>query len=170
MHQEEIALWVQVGAVVVAVGASVVALVVSALDRRNARRIAAEDRRMALLQGKLMFELEALLRLSQNLRRGGHTDTDVSKDMGAEAGALIGALGAGRLPRNWDKRVAQTPDELRQFVEDEAQEDWLRRAVEAQLALMAVSDELRALIHAEAVAAPERPRGLLRRRKAPAQC
>lgn len=156
MTKEEIALWVQVGAVLVAVGASVVALIVSALDRRNARKIAAADRRTALLQGKLMFELEMLTRLSQNLRRGGHVDTNVSKDMGAEAGALIGAIGEERLPKNWDKRVAQTKEELREYVADETQEDWQRRAVEAQLALMAVSEELHELIQTEAGAASNR--------------
>jgi hypothetical protein len=157
MTNVDIALWVQVAAVLAAVGAAIVALVISRQDRENARKIAAEDRRTALLQGKLMFELEALLRLSQNLRRGGHEDTGISKDMGAEAGALIGAIGPERLPTNWDKRVAQTPEELRAFVQDETKQDWLRRAVEAQLALMAVSEELRVLIHAEEEAASEGP-------------
>lgn len=156
MTTEEIALWVQVAAVVAAVGAAIVALVISRQDRENARKIAAEDRRAALLQGKLMFELEALLRLSQNLRRGGHTDPVIVQDMGAEAAALIGAIGAERLPMNWDSRVAKTPEELRQFVDDETKKDWIRRSVEAQLALMAVSEELRDLIHAEAAAASER--------------
>lgn len=45
MSTEEIAVWVLAGAVVVAAGASIMALIVSALDRRNSRRIAADDGR-----------------------------------------------------------------------------------------------------------------------------
>ena len=148
MDTNEVTLWVQAGAVVVAVAASVVALVVSALDRRNSSRIAAEDRRAALEHGQLMFEQEALLRLLQNLRRGGHSDTTVSKDMGAEAGALISVVGPERLPRNWAKRVAQTDDELLAYVDDEEQPEWQRRAVEAHIALNDVTREIRERIAA----------------------
>lgn len=145
MTKEDIALWVQVAAVIVAIGASVVALIVSALDRRNTRKIAAADRLMALRHGRLTFEMEALLRLSQNLQRGGSNDTQKSRDMGAEAGAIVGAIGPERLPQNWEKRIEKTEEELRAFVADEANEDWLRRAVEAQLALMEVTEEIRQL-------------------------
>lgn len=151
MDTNEVTLWVQAGAVVVAVAASVVALVVSALDRRNSRRIAAEDRRAALEHGQLMFEQEALLRLLQNLRRGRHSDTAVSRDMGAEAGALISALGPGRLPHSWAKRVAQTDDELFAYIDDEEQPEWQRRAVEAHIALNDVTREIRARIAAKDV-------------------
>lgn len=151
MDTNEVTLWVQAGAVVVAVAASVVALAVSALDRRNSRRIAAEDRGAALEHGQLMFEQEALLRLLQNLRRGGHSDTAVSRDMGAEAGALISALGPDRLPHNWAKRVAQTDDELFAYIDDEEQPEWQRRAVEAHIALNDVTREIRARIAAKDV-------------------
>ncbi|KNH15720.1 hypothetical protein ACU18_16135 [Arthrobacter sp. ZBG10] len=77
MTKEEIALWVQVAAVVAAVVAAIIALVISALDRRNARQIAAEDRRIALEHDQLLFEQSELLRLLQNLRRGSHTDADL---------------------------------------------------------------------------------------------
>lgn len=107
-YNEGFTLWVQAGAVVVAIGASVVARIISALDRKNSRQIATEDRRTALEHGQLLFEQQALLRLLQNLKRGGHTDSAISKDMGAEAGAIIGALGPERLPMNWDKQVAKT--------------------------------------------------------------
>ena len=143
MTKEEVALWVQVAAVVAAVAAAIVALVISALDRRNARGIAAEDRRAALEHSQLMFEQTALLRLLQNLRRGGHTDSAISKDMGAEAGAIIGAIGPERLPRNWEARIAKTDAELRDFIEDEKEPEWLRRSVEAQVALNEVSQEIR---------------------------
>lgn len=145
MTQNDIALWIQVAAVIVAIGASVVALIVSALDRKTARKIAAADRLMAIRHGRLTFEMEALLRLTQNLRRGGSDDTQKSRDMGAEAGAIIGAIGPERLPRNWENRIEKTEEELRAFVADESKEDWLRRAVEAQLALMEVTEEIRQL-------------------------
>lgn len=145
MTQADIALWVQVAAVIVAIGASGVALIVSALDRKNARKIAAEDRLMAIRHGRLTFEMEALIRLSLNLQRGGSNDVQKSRDRGAEAGAIIGAIGPERLPHNWEKRIEKTEEELRAFVADESKEDWLRRAVEAQLALMEVTEEIRQL-------------------------
>lgn len=143
MTKEEIALWVQVAAVVAAVVAAIIALIISALDRRNARQIAAEDRRIALEHDQLLFEQSELLRLLQNLRRGGHTDADKIKDMGAEAGAIIGAIGPERLPRNWEARIAQTDEELREFMDDASQPEWLRRSVEAQVALNEVTQEIR---------------------------
>ncbi|MCB5282724.1 MULTISPECIES: hypothetical protein [unclassified Arthrobacter] len=143
MTKEEIALWVQVAAVVAAVGASIVALVVSALDRRNARRIADEDRRAALKQAHLMFELETLLKLTKNLSRGGHSDTAISRDMGAEAGALIGALGPDRVPRSWESLVDRTPEEIQAKLEDGETAEWLKKSIEAQLALTEVAEEIR---------------------------
>ncbi len=80
-------------AVVVAVGASLVALFVSWRERVNARKIAAEDRRVALEQAKLMFDLEQLLRLLENGNRGGSTDALERARLGAEALSLIGLLG-----------------------------------------------------------------------------
>lgn len=148
MDINEVTLLVQAGAVVVAVAASVVALVVSALDRRNSRLIAAEDRRAALEHGQLMFEQESLLKLLQNLRRGGHSDSTVSKDMGAEAGALISVMGPERLSRNWAKRVAQTDAELLAYVDDNEQPEWQRRAAEAHIALNDVTREIRERITA----------------------
>lgn len=143
MTKEEIALWVQVAAVLAAVGAAIVALVVSALDRRNSRRIAEEDRRAALRHAHLMFELEALLRLTQNLTRGGHSDKTISRDMGAEASALVGALGAERVPRSWKALVNKTPEEIDATVEDAETPDWLKKSIESHLALTAVAEEIR---------------------------
>ncbi|QDG68367.1 MULTISPECIES: hypothetical protein [unclassified Pseudarthrobacter] len=143
MTKEEIALWVQVAAVLAAVAAAIVALIVSALDRRNSRRIAGEDRRAALKQAHLMFELETLLRLKQNLGRGGHSDSTISSDMGAEAAALVGALGPGRVPRSWKFLVDSKPEEIAKSVEDPATPEWLKKSIEAHLALSAVADEIR---------------------------
>ncbi|MCC3295562.1 hypothetical protein LJ756_13125 [Arthrobacter sp. zg-Y411] len=143
MNQETIALWVQLAAVVAAVGASIVALVVSALDRRNARQIAAADRKEALHQAHLMFEMELLTRLTQNLRRAGHSDSTISKDMGAEAASLIGAIGPERLPRNWRSRVGDfsIPD-LHRELQDESKPEWIRNSIEAQIALAQVTEEV----------------------------
>lgn len=152
---DELALWVQVAAVLAAVGAAIAALVVSALDRRNARRIAAKDRAVGVRQSHLLFQLESLLRLEGNLRRGGSNDEQKRRDMGAEAAALIGAIGPGRLPMNWANRIGKDDDELREFVEDESNLDWLRRSVEAQRALNAVVAELRELQESELKAAED---------------
>ena len=152
MTTEEITLWVQAAAVVVAVGASIVALIVSALDRRNARSIAAKDRELAVRHAKLMFELESLLRLGQIRRRGGHVDKEKSKDMGAEAAALVGALGAERLPKNWLGAVERDDAGLRAFLDDESNEEWQRKAVEVQLALNAVTAEMQELLRGQKAA------------------
>lgn len=150
MTTEDLTLWIQAAAVVAAVGAAIVALIVSALDRRNARAIAAKDRAVNIKQAKLMFELEALLKLGQNLRRGGHIDKVISKDMAAEAGALIGAIGEKRLPRNWDKGVQKDDNGLIEYMNDESTPEWKRDSVEVQLALNAVSEELGRLIAEQA--------------------
>lgn len=145
MTQEKLALWVQVAAVVAAVGASLVALAISAMDRRNSRRIADEDRRAALRQAHLMFELEALVKLSQNLSRGGHTDQSIVMDIAAERAALVGALGSERVPRSWATHVEETPEELRAMIVDESTDFVLAHSIEAHLALTEVADEIRRL-------------------------
>ena len=89
---------IQIAAVVVAVGASLVALSIASMDRRNAIKIAQDDRRAAIDQARLLAELEAAIRLSVLEARGGHTDPVVSKDMGAETLALVSMLGPDRVP------------------------------------------------------------------------
>lgn len=143
MTKEEVALWVQVAAVVAAVVAATIALVVSALDRRNARRIADEDRRAALRQAHMMFELQALLRLAQNTSRGGHSDTNISKDMGAEWAALVGALGPDRVPISWAKLVDLPPEGVKAKLTDDGTPEWLKKSIEAHMALAAVAEEIR---------------------------
>jgi hypothetical protein len=143
MTKEEIALWVQVAAVVAAVLAAIVALIVSALDRRNSRRIADDDRRAALKQAHMMFELQALLKLAQNKNRGGHTDSNIAKDMGAEWAGLVGALGPDRVPRNWAKLVDSTPEEIEAMLADDNTAVEHKESVEAHLALAAVAEQIR---------------------------
>lgn len=147
MTTEEVTLWIQAGAVVVAVGASIVALVVSWRDRVNARNIAAKDRRAALAQAKLMFDLEALLRLLENQNRGGSTDRLETQRLGAEALSLIGLLGRDRLPRLWDRRVERDDDGLRELFEDEHFPEFKKDAVEVQLAVNEVVREIREIVN-----------------------
>lgn len=146
MLTEELAAWAQVAAARAAVAAAIVALVISFFDRRSARKIAEEDRRMALKQSKLMFELDALTRLSQNLSRGGHTDRQAQEDMGAEAAALTGAIGPEKLPRNWEFHREVSRNELAKLVDDETKPKFMRLAAEAQMALHTVTEELHDLI------------------------
>jgi hypothetical protein len=133
---------IQVTAVLAAVAAAIVALVVSALDRRNARRIADADRASSLRHAHLMFELEALTRLSQNLNRGGTTDPLERARMGAEALTLVGVLSPARLPELWERKVGDD-DRLRAAFNDTEMPDYKKEALETQLAISAVLREIR---------------------------
>lgn len=136
---------IQVIAIIVAVGASIVALVIAYQDRRSAIAIAETDRRIAIDQARLLSDLEAATRLSILEARGGHTDSAVAKDMGAETLALIARLGPDRVPRMWQRRVAKSDQELRAFIEDESEPEFLRDAVEAERAVQDILGDLRAL-------------------------
>ena len=139
--------WIQTAAVLVAVGASVVALIVSWRDRMNARKIAAADRAAALAQAKLMFDMEALLRLLENQNRGGSTDDLERKRLGAEAMALVGLTGPERLPTLWKRRIGHDDEELREKLSDGSDSpDFIKWAIEVQLALNKVVDEIRQVV------------------------
>lgn len=145
---ETLSLWIQTLVAVAAVAAAIIALIVSAKDRENARTIAAGDRRAALEHAKLMFDLEALLRLSRNIERAGHVDVDVSKDMGAEAAALLNLIGPDRLPRTWADKRGSTLDEARVYMDDPTTPPYKRHAVEVHLELARVAERIRGLIDA----------------------
>lgn len=153
--------WIQLGAVLAAVGASIVALLVSYWDRKGAQAIAAEDRKAAALvaaedrrasleQSKLMFDLEALLRLLENLNRGGSTDPQESQRMGAEALSLIGLLGPDLLPRQWKHRVNDDSAGLAGFLEDPECEQWRKNSIEAQIAVNTVTEQIRQIVNRQA--------------------
>lgn len=133
---------IQIAAVLAAIAASIVALLISALDRRNARRIADADRASALRHSHLMFELDALTRLSQNLNRGGSTDALERAQMGAEALTLVGVLSPERVPELWERKVGND-DRLRAAFNDPEMPDYKKEALEAQLAISAVLREIR---------------------------
>ncbi len=111
----------------------------------NARKIATDDRRAALAQAKLMFDLEALLRLLENQNRGGSTDDLEQKRLGAEAMALVGLIGQERLPRLWQRRIGEDDDGLRAKLTDDEKTtpEFLKWAIEVQLALNEVVEEIR---------------------------
>lgn len=150
MKSEDLANLVQLAGVTVAV----VALVVGALDRRNAKRIAEEDRRhtervaeedrrAATRQAWLMFELESALRLAENQRRGGSSDPEEASRLGTEAGVLVGLLGKERVPHLAKELNPETEEELRTYMARDDTPEWKRRAVEAHLAAVAIAEELR---------------------------
>ncbi|HXH36903.1 MAG TPA: hypothetical protein VNJ54_21180 [Plantibacter sp.] len=148
MSSDDISNLIQTLAVLAAVGAAIVALVISAKDRRNARQIAADDRREALRQAHLLFELEHLVRLSQNNNRGGSTDPIERKQLGAEALTMIGALGETRVPSQWNRRVGND-EKLQAAMTDAAMPEFKKDALETQLAVNAVLREIRASIGRE---------------------
>lgn len=150
--------WIQVGAVLAAVGASIIALVVSARDRKSAQKIAegdrasaaaiaAQDRREALRQAHLIFELEALTRLLENLNRGGSSNKDESSKMGAEALTLVGVIGAERLPHLWEETAADDAA-LQTHFDDPEWPQYKKDAIEVQLAVNALRREIRAVLNA----------------------
>jgi hypothetical protein len=146
MKQEELALWIQVAAVVAALGAAVVALVVSAKDRKHSRLIAEEDRKAALLQAKLLLDLEALMRLLENRNRGGSSDRQESARLGAEALSLVGLIGRERIPRQWSRQVSDSDEALREYFDDPDLPAYKKDAIEAQLAVNGVLAEIKALL------------------------
>jgi hypothetical protein len=120
-----------------AVATSVLALVLGELDRRNARRIAAADRRFQ----RLARENELLQRLLENYNRGGSSDPAESQRMGSEALTLIGSIGEDRLPGFWESHVS-SDEVLTALLDDETMPDWKKDAIRVQLALNASRREL----------------------------
>ncbi|MFK3833770.1 hypothetical protein [Microbacterium sp. NPDC087868] len=153
MSSQDIGNLIQIAVVLAAVGAAVVALIVSAKDRKNAQKIAeddrsaaaavaAEDRREALRQAHLMFELETLTRLLENLNKGGSSDREESKRLGSEALTLIGALGRERIPKLWDERVGDDA-KLQGLLGADDVPAYRKPAIETQLAVNEVLREIR---------------------------
>lgn len=136
--------WTQLAAVIAAVGASIVALGISAADRRNARLIADADRVAALKHSNLLFEQAQLLRLLENARRGGSTDPLERARLGGEAAGIIGLIGPERLPRNWANRITSAEDpSLDEHLDDATAPEWQKNAIEVQRALDEVTAEIR---------------------------
>lgn len=126
---------VQTFAVIAAVAGLLVALRIAKDDRREAARVAAEDRAAARREAERRHRLDLLIRLSVNLEQGGHTDPSERKRMGAESGALITALGPDVLPRAWAARGSLEDAKALQESTPLEQRDWRHRADEVAIAL-----------------------------------
>lgn len=136
--------WSAIAAVVAAVATAIVAVITGIVDRRSA---AGSPRRTAARARDRLGSCSSGRRRSvsrSTLARGGHTDPVIRKDMGAEALALIALLGPEPDPKLWADRVGKSDEELRAFVADESNAEFLRNAVEAERAMNGIAPELRA--------------------------
>jgi hypothetical protein len=131
---------IQLVVAVAAVGAAIIALVISAKDRQNAREIARADRKIAMLTR----ELDLALRLTENRAYGGSSDKLVRERLGSEALALVGILGKERVPKQWARKVELDDDGLRGVMNDSTTVQWVQDKIEAQLAVSAISNEIAA--------------------------
>lgn len=141
-----ISIWTQSAVAIAAVAAAIIALAVSHKERATMRTIAAEDRIAALEQAKLMFDLDVLLRLSHNIERAGHVDPTISKDMGAEARALLNVLGPDRLPQTWEDKRKNTLAEACEYAQREDTPAYKRHAIEVHLELDRVARRIEQLV------------------------
>lgn len=133
---------IQTVAVIVALGAAIVALVLSAKDRATAREIAANERE----QAKLLFEMEQLLRLLENRNRGGSSDKQEASRLGSEALTLVGMLGPDLLPVQWARQVEKDDEGLRAVAAEPDFPEYKKDAIEVQLAVNTTMRRLRELI------------------------
>lgn len=132
--------WIQLAAVLVGVGASIVALVIATLDRRTQLQIA----RASSEQNRLALELEYAIRLSANRNRGGSTDPEESKRLGAEAMALVGVIGPRWVPIQYQHAMAgMTPDQIAaKHAGDPETPEWMKWRTESTVAVQAIMDQM----------------------------
>lgn len=136
--------WIQVAAVLAAVGASSTALRIATKDRHEQRELARRDRE----QTRLALELDYALRLSENLNHGGSTDPTETKRLGAEAMALGGVLGEQWVPIYYrhlmdGRSVAEL--EALPAQPDSEMPDWVAWRNEATVAVQRIGERLRKL-------------------------
>lgn len=130
-----IADWVQTAAVLVSLFAALSALWIASRDRRSAARLASLQR-----------QLDAAVRLAANLAQGGTSDAATAGQlerarMGAEALVLAGILGPERVPGYWAMKEMDEGT-LRATLADPETDEFLRGAIEAQLAVNAILREI----------------------------
>ena len=134
--------WIQVLIATVAVGASIVALVIAQKDRQTQLKIA----RMNREHSRLILELDYVVRLSANRNRGGSTDERERKQMGAEALALAGVVGERWVPKQWeDATDGKSLEEMKAILEKgETAEhpEWVLRKIETFLGMQGILDQL----------------------------
>jgi hypothetical protein len=110
------------------------ALKIAVTGNRAADRRAEADRAAVRHAAQHRLEVELLLRLAENLTRGGAQNPQEVARMGAEARALIAALGPERVPLSYEEYAAST-DKLRTTMADTSEPLWLRQSIEALLEL-----------------------------------
>lgn len=130
---------IQLIAVLVAVAASIIALLIATVDRKTQLRIADKDR----AQARLAVELEYAVRLSANRNMGGSSDPAESKRLGAEAMALAVVVGRRWVPRQYDYVMeGRTPAEIQAAFDNPASPDWVKWRNEAAVGVQAIVDEM----------------------------
>lgn len=130
---------IQIVAVLVAVAASVVALVIATLDRKTQMRIAEKDR----AQARLAVELEYAVRLSTNRNMGGSTDPAETRRLGAEAMALAVVVGKRWVPRQYDYVTeGRTPEQIAAMFDNDESPQWVKWRNEAAVGVQAIVDEM----------------------------
>ena len=125
---------VQIVAVCVTTLSVVMALAIAVSGNRAADRRAEADRAAGRQAAQHRLEVELLLRLAENLTRGGAKDSQEVARLGAEARALTAALGPGRVPMSYAE-YAESADKLRAVMADTSEPLWLRQSLEALLEL-----------------------------------
>jgi hypothetical protein len=134
---------VQIIAVCVTAVSVVVALAIAVYGNRAADRRAQADRTAGRQAAQHRLEVELLLQLAENLTRGGAQDRQEVARMGAEARALVAALGPQRVPMSYAE-FAESTDSLRAAMADGSEPLWLRQSIEALLELQRVAAANRA--------------------------
>lgn len=130
---------IQLLAVLVAVGASVVAIIIATQDRKTQLRIARQDRE----QARLALELEYAIRLSANRNMGGSTDPAETKRLGAEALALIGVVGKRWVPEQYAHIMnGHTPESLAAAHANDGTPQWIKWRTESTLAVQRIVAEM----------------------------
>jgi hypothetical protein len=86
-----------------------------------------------------------LVRLLENRNAGGSSIPAEAARLGAESVSLVGIIGESRIPRQWGRQVGDE-QHLRPLLEDENFPQYKRDAIEVQLAVNAVTAELRDLL------------------------
>lgn len=134
--------WIQILIAIVAVGASVVALIIANKDRKTQMRIARLNRD----HSRLLLELEYAIRLSANRNHGGSTDPQERKKLGAESLAFAAVIGEKWVPRQWERATdGRTLEEMRALLAGgptKEQPEWVLDKIESALAIRAILDRL----------------------------
>lgn len=111
-----------------AIFAASIAVQISKRDRRHSR---------------LLTELEYAVRLHENKARGGSTDKLERARLGAQALALAAAVGPRWVPAQFERAASgMSREQMRNVVNDESVEQWVRDKAEAALAVMGIFDEI----------------------------